>query len=367
MQISNEGNNVNSHGVINASALAEVVWTHGSFPLYSILSSSYMEGVWSSPTEIASGVTDDAKVGIDAEGNAVAIWTEKQAEKESDHFVIRTASKSVGQAWSHPFTLSESALNFNPKLVMNESGVAIAAWLDVVSNTINASYLKFGKSWSSPVVVASSAAEFDLSLDSSGNGYLIWTSFSRNQVYAAVSSGALWGAEVCLKSDVYCQTPKISAGDLNDALATWNELFPPSVESIHYSKEWALVPETISNAPSALSSLSVSEENGFTVWQNSETGEIQGASWNQKWAPIADISSGMNNGSLSVSMRLDGSALVAWCDNSYVNALFYPEEADNKTVLSSEGPHLNVQAITRSMASMVLWQTGDHIFASINN
>lgn len=367
VQISSDGNNCNSHSAINSSSSAEIVWTQGEFPLYNILSSSYIEGAWSTPSIIVKGIVDDAKVGIDAYGNAIAVWT----EKISDHFVIRTSSKRKGETWSSAITLSDSKMNFNPKLVMNEKGVAIAAWLDAVSNTISSASLNFGSAWSSSVIVASSASEFDLSLDQSGNGYLIWTTLSHNQINAATSKGAKWGEEECLGSNDHYQNPKICAGALNYALATWNSYFPYSLTSMEYSNGWKLSPEIISKKHSCGYNLSAIENKGFTAWYEHDTGQIHGNIINNHiWTEIPELSFGISDDNPMITMREDGSALMTWIESSksLLNTVVYSEKefTENKIFLTPEKNHSEVQMKTSGMFSLVTWKTENHIFANIN-
>ena len=101
---------------MNGDGDAVVVWTADNTSLFA---ARYERGNWRPGMRVGSG--REPEVGMDAEGNARAVWHHNDRAWAS--FLPRQSN-----TWQEPVDLG--ATNGPPDLAMNEGGVAVAAWHD---------------------------------------------------------------------------------------------------------------------------------------------------------------------------------------------------------------------------------------------
>ena len=122
---------------------------------------------WSRPPAILSGATDnasDARIGIDANGNAIAIWIENNE--------VKSSAKLTNGHWSSVATVSETGAS-SVNLVVDSFGNAIAVWVE--NGMIKASVREFNSYWKPPLVLSgSNASSPTLCIDSAGNVIAAW-------------------------------------------------------------------------------------------------------------------------------------------------------------------------------------------------
>lgn len=101
---------------------------------------------FSSIKEVGEDNSESPKLGIDGQGNAVAIWL----HNESAGFCIQAASRPVGGNWSEPVTISISDRGVSrPKLVVDKQGNAVAVWslFDGTTYTLESATLPSGSEY----------------------------------------------------------------------------------------------------------------------------------------------------------------------------------------------------------------------------
>ena len=375
VQVSGTGVNFHPSGVINTTGNAELAWVNGTYPSFSLLSSTYSGGVWSAPVAIETGILDYVQLGIDATGNAVAVWQ----ENISGNLSIQTASKPFGGSWTAPSTLSVSANNSGLVLAMNGAGQTIAVWIDITAEAIMASYLTFGGSWSAPVTlsaVGEMPIEPQVAIDSAGNGYAIWTNTVGYSINAAVSSGAVWGPEQLISLNGSNVFPDITTGGVSQALVVWLNQTIDEVRAVQYNGSWKLIPQVISSDSEGNPSCVATGNNGFATWLDDNLGSVQVTNLNAgSWSyPLFTVSTSNNNESPTISMRTDGTSILVWADymNGTVDAVFFPNGGTPGAlqVISSAGTNTAVQSSTSGLTTLATWQTVSGtdvlIFANIN-
>ena len=105
---------------------------------------------------IARGRLGQAQVGVDARGNAVAIW----AQAQHGTTYLEAATRRHGRQWSHPNTLAHNSAPFGfaaIHLAVDPSGAATAAWIPLGELQLTtATMLRPGR-WTKAKVVARSA------------------------------------------------------------------------------------------------------------------------------------------------------------------------------------------------------------------
>ena len=118
---------------VDASGDTAVVWTQQEPGATSVVKASVRPagGAFTtpstiSPTPVVSGHSArDPRVGIDAAGEVVAVWT---YEKTSEEDVVQTARAPLSGGFSEPVELSPSGRSISPAIAISPGGEATAAW-----------------------------------------------------------------------------------------------------------------------------------------------------------------------------------------------------------------------------------------------
>lgn len=164
-------------------------------------------GAWRAPVDI-SGVgtrTSGLHVGVDAAGNAVAIW--ERSSPVSSCCLIQAASKPAEGAWQAPTQLSvEGTPAGEPSLAVNPAGDVMALWtiLDRSgSGRVIARTRPAGGSWKAPVDISAggSSLEQDIAYDAHGDAVAVWRATSAPTPYLIVQA-AIYDAAGPLLEDL---------------------------------------------------------------------------------------------------------------------------------------------------------------------
>jgi len=178
---------------------------------------------WQAPTAIsASGVDASSPlVGVDASGNAVAIWIENG--------VVKAKNLPSGGSWSSVATLSGSGTSSH-KLVVASNGNATAVWIE--GGALRGSTRPAGGSWSASTAISGlgTAASPDLAVDASGNVVAVWVQTSLTLVVTIQSSTKLNGGNWQVLPDtisgatVSPDFPTVAIGSAGHVCAIWHAL-----------------------------------------------------------------------------------------------------------------------------------------------
>jgi hypothetical protein len=83
---------------------------------------------------------DDAGVGVDARGNATAVWVEGRSDAttgfKSEYTIYAASARAGSKRWSAPTALDGPGALTVPVIAVSPSGVAVAAWLQWVSGGV---------------------------------------------------------------------------------------------------------------------------------------------------------------------------------------------------------------------------------------
>lgn len=145
------------------SGNAALVWSHFDLGINDIWANNYNGTTWIGQTLLDSTGNLFPDVGIDALGNAIAVWG---GNGTSD---IK-ASRYNGVSWSAGQTISTIGNNSPPIISVDSTGAAIAAWRESTNNVVYAVFN--GISWSSPINAGAVASDISLTMDSAGNALL---------------------------------------------------------------------------------------------------------------------------------------------------------------------------------------------------
>jgi PKD repeat protein len=165
----------------------------------------------------AQGFCWSPQIAVDSSGNIHAVWLDAYSDSSGDIFYSRRPAGS--ETWSAPINLSNSGR------VACESKMACAAGLDSsqrlyvvwgeVGNGIVLRTLT-GDSWSGPVQAASFSNPdmIRMSVDGSGNLYIIWYDYWAGEVYSQARVGGTWENMRMVSDDRYrSKFPDIAANN----------------------------------------------------------------------------------------------------------------------------------------------------------
>ena len=133
---------------------------------------------WSAPEEVSvpGGSATWSKVGIDAAGNATAVWT----RSDGLHLLAQAAERPVGGSWGPPIDLSASTGDAESvTLAVDPAGDVVVAWKERLagSEAIEASYKPAGGNWEGRKRSRFGSAVVEtpaVAIDAAGDAVLIW-------------------------------------------------------------------------------------------------------------------------------------------------------------------------------------------------
>ncbi len=176
-------------------------------------------GEWSSAAVDISdedGLSSYPRIAIDGQGDAVAVWQQKDIHAPSGfHYFVQTARRTGG-SWSTPLTISrEDGLAMNPLLALDPQGNATVVWdwaplATGTAHGLQARSATAGGSWGATVYVATSPGGLEpsesgvqLLADPQGNMTVIWEGWSApNDVVRSAhrTAGGTWSSPVTLST-----------------------------------------------------------------------------------------------------------------------------------------------------------------------
>ncbi len=237
----------------NSRGQASVVWDQEfestqKHPAPEFIGSSFLGAsgsAWSSPRRVSpfSTVTaaSRAGVGVDARGDAIAVWI----EDEPTGFVVDAASARAGsERWSAPTALDGPAELDRLAIAVSPSGAAVATWVQFVSGSdftgehseVIAAVRSTRGVWGSAVRLGSEyepGGEADptnyppgprVAIDRAGAAIVVWQHQAGDRVLAEAdvfdSRAMRWGASTAIaKSDAI--DPDVALDGAGDATVAW--------------------------------------------------------------------------------------------------------------------------------------------------
>ena len=186
-------------------------------------------GAWSEPVDL-SAAGQDAKfsqVAIDVAGNATATWE----GFNGSNWIVRSAQRPVGGSWSEPVDLSDPGQNaVVSKVAIDPQGNATAIWRRFNGSNwiIQSAERPAGGSWSEPVDLSAAGqdAKFpELAVNSQGNATAIWRRFNgSNWIIQSAErpAGGSWSEPVDLSAAGQDGgSPQVAVDAQGNAAAVW--------------------------------------------------------------------------------------------------------------------------------------------------
>lgn len=172
------------------------------------------------------------QIALDAAGDAVAVWR----RFDGADYVIQSATRPAGGAWSAPVDLSATGEEArSPQLAVDAAGDAVAVWTRFngaetgSKSVVQSAFRPAGAGWSAPVDLSAADRNAELpqvALDGSGAAAAIWRSFDGNNFIVQAASrppGGGWGGPVDLSAPGHDgMDPRLAIDAAGDATAVWS-------------------------------------------------------------------------------------------------------------------------------------------------
>ena len=215
---------------VNSAGDAVVIWPRdvGSDNVIEVLERP-AGGEWSEPEVISDPGEEepaDVHIGLDAAGNAVAVWRASDGA-----YVIRTAVRTAGGDWSAPEDLFTNG-GQSPHFAMNDAGDAVAVWYGHNGENFVtwAAVRPAGGDWSAPEDLSVTGEEDwfgpEVAIDADGNAIAVWERLVTGDddvIRASVRpDGGDWSAPDDLSVDgEEAGSPSLAMNEAGDAVAAW--------------------------------------------------------------------------------------------------------------------------------------------------
>ncbi|MDD1771804.1 MAG: hypothetical protein LUQ09_02680, partial [Methanomassiliicoccales archaeon] len=220
---------------------AIAVWCQG----YNIYAAKYWSSndTWETATLLETAIYNaySQQIAMNDDGDAIAVW--RQYDGSADN-IYAAKYWSSNDTWSVRVlleTASDSA--YTPQIATDDDGNAVAVWQqknESVYSIYAAMYWASNNTWSDPVLLetaSDSASDPQIVTDDDGNAIAVWC--QGYNIYAANywSSNDIWVTATLLESlSGHASYPQIAMDDDGDAIAVWlQDESPDSVYAAVYS------------------------------------------------------------------------------------------------------------------------------------
>ena len=222
---------------------AVMTWTEtaGGPSTTSLWASRTAGGVWQAPSLLTADVGQVLQsiiVGANAGGNAVALWSQRLAGV----YTLRSAHLNAGTGtWSAPVTVNDGTREaLAPALGVDADGDAVAVWSETNYGVVASRSSSSTASWSSPVLVQARSTGGvagtipSVGVDAKGNAVAAWVSSvgspPRPHVFAAhlASAGNMWTTPIDLPladpgATPYASETQLSVNAKGEAIVVWHQ------------------------------------------------------------------------------------------------------------------------------------------------
>jgi hypothetical protein len=186
-------------------------------------------GSWEAPIDLSAAgeSAHDPHVAVDPAGDAIAVWR----RNDGSDFIVETATRPAGGMWQPPIDLSAAGQSaYDPEVAYSPTGEAAVVWRrdDGTAYRVQATARTVGGTWGTPIDLSAAgqnAYRPQVVLDPAGEAVVVWERYDGIDWIAqgdARPAGGTWGAPVDLSAtgaDVY--RPQIAADTSGDAVAVW--------------------------------------------------------------------------------------------------------------------------------------------------
>jgi len=179
-----------------------------------------------------TGNAISAHIGIDAAGNALAMW----AQSDGTRYNIWSNRYTVGSGWgtAELIETNNAGNAHSPDIAVNADGIALAVWYqwDGMRYSIWSNRYTPGSGWGTPELIetdsSGDALTPQIAIDAAGNALSVWrqSDGTRDNVWSnRYSAGSGWGTPELIETDNagHAQFPAIAFDAAGNALSVWRQ------------------------------------------------------------------------------------------------------------------------------------------------
>jgi len=361
---------------LNAAGRGAAVWVRatGSAPADQIVQAAIFTGTgWGMAMNVmpasAAGVAS-ARVGVDSDGNAVAVWVQELL----GFSVVRASRYTSGATWSAPVTVSPATENVAEGVVLavDDTGDAVAAWTALPGGvgTIRAArFTELTATWSAATSIGPAGRSpyaVHLAVNQAGTAaFVAFRGYNGANDIARVArldpASGVWSSPIDVSlpgRDVFDMD--IAVDEQGRAVAVWSRFDGSfrTVQTARYSGGWSTPSDRSSGVDTHEARIDTDPAgNAVAAWTAllGSTKRVQSASFAMAtgtWTPAADVSTGEGDAAAPrVRLHSDGAAVIVWQSES---DFFYIQSS--RYVLESS-PVLQQPSVNRNTVS-VAWAQG---------
>lgn len=234
---------------IDGSGNAIVVWLQSTGTNSTIWAARYVSGSgWEAARQISTG-SDTAKwanvpqIGVDASGNAVAVWHAQNPAINTNHFdIYYSRYTKASDSWSGQAIISSGTnTGHNPHIALNAAGDGMAVWTEgqddgsTSNGPMDVWCLRYSASgeWSGAAAKVNSIPgnvsdvydQTSVAVDPDGNAVVVWVQGGITGNIYTVGSG--WGSSSLIANspDISgnCYSPDVSMDANGNAIVVWQQ------------------------------------------------------------------------------------------------------------------------------------------------
>jgi hypothetical protein len=220
---------------IDSRGDAVAVWQqHDGVQYNDIWANRYVSGVWGEAALIENntGYDQAPQVAVDLEGNAIVVWHNYAVNGRFDIWATRYVA---GNGWEKPSLIeqNDSGSAYNPKVVVDAKGGAIAVWEqsgNAGGGNIWANQYTPNGGWKDAQLIEAnegSAHSPRIAVDSSGNAIAVWSQYTGrgDSIYANryTTSGGWETAQIIEIDDEPASSPQVAVNASGNAIAVWTQ------------------------------------------------------------------------------------------------------------------------------------------------
>ena len=216
---------------IDPAGNAVAVWARSNGTHTIIQSASRPTGgSWTSAVSLSAAGrnAERPQVGVDAAGNAVAVWMRTNGA----HTIIQSASRALGGQWTAGMDLSAAGRDAKePRLAIDPAGNAVAVWarFDGFDDIVQAAVRTPGGAWLPPDDLSAggeNAKEPQVAIDPAGNAVAVWSRFDGSHFIAQAAArapGGAWAPAADISEEGESATePDLALTPSGSAIAVWS-------------------------------------------------------------------------------------------------------------------------------------------------
>lgn len=212
-----------------------VVWQHDGIGGPSIFHTRYVAGEgWTYPAMLEEDDDSDAtlpKIAVAADGSAIAVWQQRDDIRDN----IWASRYVVGEGWDVPVLIEfGTGAAFEPEVGIDADGNAVAVWHQFVSvngASVYASHFNTGSGWQAPQLLEDSEGDSHqprIVLDGDGNAHAVWwkSNLGKSRIWSnSYEAGSGWADAVQMRpaSDAAAAAQLAVDGD-GHVVAIWTQV-----------------------------------------------------------------------------------------------------------------------------------------------